>query len=224
MKKLILSAIFAICTVATTMAQLEEGHVKFNLDVSASDPQMEMAVGMMQGSTVDVYFSGESIHSEVNMGAVMKVQTIVLGESGEALILMSGMMGNTAVPTSTEAMEKEAEANPAPEMEIELVDETKEILGYTCKKAIITDEDGNETITWYSEDLKVNTKGQSYHNEQIPGFPLEFTQSANGMSMAFTAAEINEKIDKKKKKTLFSVEIPEGYKEMTPEELKSMGM
>ena len=146
MKKLILSAIFAICTVATTMAQLEEGHVKFNLDVSASDPQMEMAVGMMQGSTVDVYFSGESIHSEVNMGAVMKVQTIVLGESGEALILMSGMMGNTAVPTSTEAMEKEAEANPAPEMEIELVDETKEILGYTCKKAIITDEDGNETI------------------------------------------------------------------------------
>ncbi len=222
MKKLILSAIFAVCTLATTMAQVDEGHVKFNLDVTATDPQMEMAVGMMQGSSVEIYFSGESIHSEINMGAVMKVQTIVLGETGEALILMSGMMGNTAVPTTTEAME--AESVEAPELDIQLVDETKEILGYECKKAIVTDEDGNETITWYSEDIKVNTKGQSYHNEKIPGFPLEFTQSANGMAMAFTATEIESKIDKKKKKTMFSVEIPEGYKEMTPEELKSMGM
>ncbi len=224
MKKLIFSAAFAICTAVTSMAQIDEGHIKFNMDVSASDPQMEMAVGMMQGSTVDVFFSGESIHSEVNMGAIMKVQTIVLGESGEALILMSGMMGNTAVPTTTEAMAKENDAVETPELDIELVNETKEILGYVCKKAIITDEDGNETITWYSEELNVNTKGQSYHMEQIPGFPLEFTQSANGMSMAFTAAEIETKIDKKKKKELFSVEIPEGYTEMTPEELKTMGM
>ena len=70
----------------------------------------------------------------------------------------------------------------------------------------------------------MNTQGQSYHNEEIPGFPLQFTQNANGLIMSFTAIEVEESIDKKKKKILFSVEVPDGYTEMTPEELQKMGM
>jgi hypothetical protein len=224
MKKIILSAVLAICSIATTMAQLNEGHVKFEIEASATNPQMEMAVGMMQGSTMDMFFEGQSLHSELNMGAMMKVNTIVLGESGEVMILMSGMMGNTAVPTTLEDMEKEAESRETPVFEIELIDETKEIAGYSCKKAILTNEDGDEMETWYTNDIEVNTKGQSYHNEEIPGFPLQFTQNANGLIMTFTAVEVETKLDKKKKKELFSVEVPDGYTEMTPEELQKMGM
>jgi hypothetical protein len=224
MKKIILSAVLAICSIATTMAQLNEGHVKFEIEASATNPQMEMAVGMMQGSTMDMFFEGQSLHSELNMGAMMKVNTIVLGESGEVMILMSGMMGNTAVPTTLEDMEKEAESRETPVFEIELIDETKEIAGYSCKKAILTNEDGDEMVTWYTNDIEVNTKGQSYHNEEIPGFPLQFTQNANGLIMTFTAVEVETKLDKKKKKELFSVEVPDGYTEMTPEELQKMGM
>ncbi len=224
MKKIILSAILAVCSIATTMAQLDEGHVKFEIEASATNPQMEMAVGMMQGSTMDMYFAGQSLNSELNMGAMMKVKTVVLGESGDVLILMSGMMGNTAVPTTLDAMKEEAASRETPSFEVELIDETKDVAGYSCKKAVLTNEAGDEMVTWYTTEIEVNTKGQSYHNEEIPGFPLEFTQNANGLIMSFTATEVDEKLDKKSKKKLFSIEIPEGYKEMTPEELQKMGM
>ena len=224
MKKIIFSAILAVCSITTSIAQLNEGHIKFEIEASTTNPQMEMAVGMMQGSTMDMYFSDQSLHSELNMGAMMKVNTIVLGESGEVMILMSGMMGNTAVPTTLEAMKEESDSRETPSLDVELIDETKEIQGYTCKKAVLTNEDGDEMVTWYTTEIEVNTQGQSYHNEEIPGFPLQFTQNANGLIMSFTAIEVEESIDKKKKKILFSVEVPDGYTEMTPEELQKMGM
>jgi hypothetical protein len=43
------------------------------------------------------------------------------------------------------------------------------------------------------------------------------------MKMSMTVTKIEKSIDKKKAATLFDMTIPEGYKEMTMEDLKSMG-
>lgn len=37
--------------------------------------------------------------------------------------------------------------------EVQLTDETKEIIGFRCKKATIKDKAGNKTIFWYTTDL-----------------------------------------------------------------------
>ena len=104
MRTKIITSIFILFSITTLLSQLNEGHIKFEIDASANTPEMEMAVGMMQGSTMDIYFSKNNSHSELNMGTMMKVNTIVLGESGDVLVLMSGMMGNIATPTNLDVL------------------------------------------------------------------------------------------------------------------------
>jgi len=59
MKKIILSLSFAVVALFSANAQLSEGHVKYKIEMSSDNPDMEMAISMMQGSTLDVFFSGD---------------------------------------------------------------------------------------------------------------------------------------------------------------------
>lgn len=219
MKKTILSIALTVLTFVTASAQLTEGHVQYTIEMSSDNPEMEMAISMMQGSTLDLFFSNDKSRTEMNMGSMMKISTITNAESGDILMLFGGMMGNKAVKSTLEALEEEG--GEQPEFDVELLDETKEIEGYTCKKAILTDEEDNEMTFWYTEEIAVNKKGQNYLNESVPGFPMEFEINQQGMIMAMTVSEFNDSI---KDDSVFELDIPEGYDEMTMDELKMMGM
>ncbi len=85
----------------------------------------------------------------------MSMSTVVDNETEEILILMGGMIGEKAVLTNSEEMEADQEEVEEPT--VTLTKEKKEIAGYKCKKAIITDADGNEMEYWYTEDIKTVT-------------------------------------------------------------------
>jgi GLPGLI family protein len=191
------------------------------MDVSTDNPDMQMAIGMMQGSTLDVYFKDKNTRSEMKMGAMMTVTSISNETSGQVLMLMSGMMGKNAILTTLQELEQ---ANlDKPVYEVQLIDEKKTIEGYTCKKAILTDEKGNETVFWYTEEIDVSKKGQNYLNENIPGFPMMFEINNNGMKMTMTVTKLEKKLDKKTD-VLFDMTVPEGFTMMSQEQLKAMGM
>lgn len=218
---MLLSLGFSFVCTLLSFAQLTEGHISYKIDMTSDDPDMQMAIGMMQGSTLDVYFKDKATRAEMKMGALMNITTISNETTGDVLMLMSGMIGQNAIKTTTEELEKE---NPEkPKYEVELVNETKTIEGYSCKKAILTDEEGNESVFWYTEEINISKKGQSYLNEDVPGFPMQYDLNNNGMKMTMVVSSLEKKLDKKSA-SLFEMTIPEGYKEMTMEELKSMGM
>ena len=222
MKKIILSLVFVASTAITLVAQqLTEGHITYKIDVSSDNPEMEMAVGMMQGSTLDILFKEKITRSEMKMGTMMTMTTITDEKSGELLMLMGGMMGNNAIKTTTDEMTENQPEKP--KYDVVLSDETKTIENYVCKKATLTDEEGGETVFWYTEDISVSKKGQSYLNEDVPGFPMQFEINNGGMKMKMTVTSLEEKLDKKSA-DLFKMNIPEGYKEMTLDDLKKMGM
>jgi GLPGLI family protein len=211
---------FMSIVVFTAQGQITEGHVSYKIDCVSDNPDMQMAVTMLQGSTMEIYFTEGLTRSEMKMGTMMNISTLTNEKSGDFLMLMSGMVGKNAVLTTLDEMNKEKEETP--EMEVTLVDETKVIMGYVCKKAIITAEDGSESVFWYTEEIKVASKGQSYLNEKVPGFPLEYEINNSGLKMVLTVTDIEKKI--KKAGDLFDFKIPEGYKQMTIDQLKGMGM
>jgi GLPGLI family protein len=221
MKKIILSLVLTVSTVYSSFGQLTEGHISYQIDISTDNPDMQMAIGMMQGSSLDVYFKEKNTRAEMKMGAMMNVTTISNEVSGEILMLMSGMIGQNAIKSSLK--ELEAQNPDKPKLDVALLDETKEIQGYKCKKAILTDEDGGESTFWYTEEIAISKKGQSYLNEDVPGFPMQYDLNNNDIKMTMTVIALDKKLDKKMGK-MFDMEIPEGYKEMTMEELKSIGM
>lgn len=221
MKNLFLST-FLLLTSLAAMAQITEGHIAYTIEITTDNPDMQMVVGMMQGSTMDVYFKDKTTRLEMKMGSMMNMTTITNEPTKDVLMLMSGMVGQNAIKTTlTEQDEqKTTEENP---FTVTLVDETKVVEGYTCKKAILTSEEGLESVYWYTEELDISKKGQKYLNDQVPGFPMQFELNNGPMKMLMTVSKIEKTLDKKLAATLFDMTIPEGYKEMTMEELQSMG-
>jgi GLPGLI family protein len=223
MKKIIV-LILAIVSVASSSleAQITEGHISYKMDVASDDPDMAMAVSMMQGSKMEMYFKDKATRVEMSMGAMMNITSITDENSGNVLMLMGGMMGKNAVQTTIAETEKSNTEN-MPKYDVTFSDETKVIEGYNCKKAILTDEEGNENIFWYTEEIMMSKKGQNYLNEEIPGMAMQYDMNNGGLKMTLTVTKVETTLDKKTSKTLFQTAIPDGYNVMTMDQLKMMG-
>lgn len=216
-------ALLLILVQSSFLAQVKEGHVAFSIEVSSDNPDMQAAVSMLNGSTLDVYFSEAFTSSLIKMGQLMTVTTVSDEKSGDVLLLMeSGMMGKNGIKSTVAKLEELK--GQQPKTKLTLVDETKVIQGYTCKKGLVTDDNGNEFVFWYTQEITASKAGQDYLNKDVPGFPLEYEINNQGLKMLMKATNIQKSLDKAEKKKLFSLKIPEGYKEMTLEDLQGMGM
>jgi GLPGLI family protein len=221
MKNFILTLFLALSVTFSLKAQLTEGHFTYTIEASSENPDMQMVTGMMQGSTLDIHFKDKITRSEMKMGSMMNIVTVSNENSGEILLLMSGMIGKNAILMTTEEVEALSEGKP--EMNVELLDETKTIEGYLCKKAVLSDENGGESIFWYTEEIEISKVGQTYLNKEVPGFPMQYDLNNNGLKMTMTVSKFEKNLDKNAK-LLFEIKIPEGYKILTLEELEKMGM
>ena len=72
------------------------------------------------------------------------------------------------------------------------VEESKTILGYECKKAILKLVDGNTFTLYYANNITPSVKEFEYQFKDIPGFVLEYeSQEQNGKKVKYTAIKIN---------------------------------
>lgn len=201
-----------------TIAQVSNGHIKYDIEVDSDEP---MVASMMEGATMEMYFGDNNSKVTMNFG-IMSTTVIYNDKLKMGLMLMDMMGSKIAVKMSSEDLEKAQKEQKDKEEKttVTLTKEKKKVLGYKCKKAIVTDSEGSESIYWYTKKIKVNKTGQQNLNAQVPGMPLIMIVDKNGMHMTMTASEV--KTDKVADKE-FDIAIPEGYDEMTMEELEQMG-
>lgn len=207
MKKL--SLILAFLTSSILFAQNDfEGLIQFEMKYENLSDEIKPMESMLPKSiSIEVK---ENMSKTITPNAMGGETTILSNsESGETITLMNMMGMKYAIKSNSN--DKKPEDKP----EVELVDETKEILGYTCKKAIITDKDGNETEIFYSEEL--NDVSFSGNVEGINGFPMETIISQEMFTMIQTAS----KIEKKKIKKI-KLEVPSEFEVKTLEELQKI--
>jgi len=198
-------------------AQQEEAQIIYDITMESSDPQVQAQLGMLAGSSLEMTFKEKQSKQVFSMGALMTTTTVSDRSSGKGMMLMSGMMGKYGALMDLEEMKAEQEEA---DMEVELIDETKEVQGYTCKKAIIIDEEGNESTFWYTEEIAMPKTDSQFFKKGIPGMPLEFSVNTPQMVMTMAASTVKTKVKKAKK--VFNLEIPEGYTEKSFEELQGM--
>lgn len=220
MKKL-LSLFTFVFICATSFAQNSEGHISYVVDISSDNPEMEMSIGMMKGMKMDVYFKDEMSRSVVDMGMLMTMTNITDNGSGEVLMLMSGMIGEKAIKTTSLELNSDDEEDELEDLKVELFDETKMIEGFKCKKAILTNEEGVVMTYWYTKKINVHVDGNQFMNDKIPGFPMEISMETPDMKMVFTVDKYEKKVDNDE---MFDMSIPDGYELMTIEDFKGMGM
>lgn len=197
----------------------QELKLKYELSMSSDDPEMQTQLQMSEGSSLTIYAQDEKSRVEMNMGALMKTTTILDMEKGQGLMLMEGMFGKQAAKFEGEDFTEYSEQDE--EIELELLDETKEILGYQCKKAIYySEEDDVEMTFWYTEEIELSEAYLMDNSKYgIPGIALEYFFEQPEATMTYKAVEIETELQEE---NLFELNIPEGYSEKSFRDITNM--
>jgi GLPGLI family protein len=70
-------------------------------------------------------------------------------------------------------------------------DESKTILGFECKKAIIQLKDKSEYTVYYTLSIVPSVKEYEYQFINVPGFVLEYSTTEKGNTIIYKAVKIN---------------------------------
>lgn len=104
------------------------------------------------------------------------------------------------------------------EIHIEYVSETKEIAGYTCKKAIATFSNENNPIEiFYTDDINFSDPNRNTPFAEIKGVLLEFQIKLYKINMRFVAKEVRKIAIPKEE-----FEIPEDYVVVSKEKFEKL--
>jgi len=194
----------------TAQQKIDEGKVVY--EITYPDMELDPQMAAMMPTESVVYFKGNMSRSEITMGMGISSTTIVNSKTNEVTSL-NDMMGNkTATIIDTDDQKKEKDDD----YKVELVNETKEISGYKCKKAILKNTSGSLIELFYTENISASSQFSSQW-KSLKGFPLEYVIDVSGMNMKMTAKSItSEKVSDE----LFK--IPPDYKLMSQEEFKKL--
>jgi GLPGLI family protein len=213
MKKIVCSVLLIAGLFASgfnTQAQAKfEGTVVFSIDVNG-DALPPEAKAMFAGSEMTVFLKDNLSRTDMKMGP--QATTTITDAKTKSMYTLMDMMGQKY---KIVMKPDEKKAQPV----VKELPETKEIAGYTCKKAEVTVEGVTDPVTVYYTEAIANS-GYNSQIKGIKGYPLQFEMNQGGMKMSFLAKSVTkEKLDIAK----FTPDT-KGYKETTREELmKSMG-
>lgn len=199
-----------ILTVSAFSFGQKEGYLQYTIEVEAVDTTLKakQQEAMLRNSKMEIYFKKNFSRVDFKMGSMYNMTAIVDQKADRVLSLISSPMGKFA--TRQIASESDTVVSPVDSTTtVEFFEETKVILEYPCKKAIVRQGE-SETTYWYTEEIQIDLKDQQFVNSSVPGFPMEFFAVNEGVMMHFQASNIVFSL-KGKPEDVFSTKIPAGY-------------
>ena len=215
MKNLVLAFVVVAISLPAFAQKKFEGTITFGLEYQNLPAEMA-AMEAMLPDEMTTQIKGDKTRLQQSLGMGMSQVTITDLKKGSGTLLMNMMGKKMAVEMSKDDLEEMDKKKSDKKPEFKYLDGTKEIAGYTCKKAMVVLEGAGEMEIYYTEDLPAGANKQF---EGLKGFPLEYTIDSGQFKMKMTAKSV-------KKESLGEdlFVIPDGYDKMTFEEFKtSMG-
>lgn len=212
-KSMFLAFILMLST-SKLFSQTTEGQISYKIEFTSDSPEMASAAMMLKDSWMELYFAKDKTAVDLKMGEMMKIKTAIDTKINKGIILME-VLGSKIATKIDQVKNKEENSY----QQAVATSETKNILGFKCKKYLQRDSKGEELIIWATKDIDMNLVGQEQFANVEIGVPLEFSTNDEGMTMNFTATKFNIKVDP----SIFKLDVPEGFTVMTEEELKGLG-
>jgi len=180
MKSLLVLVAIIICTAAR--AQTSQETITYN--VAVENTQAAAMLGEMH--MVLYYKNGKSLF---DMNSAVYSMKSLITDSG-TLMLMNTMGQKFYIK---QPVQPEPANTDSIKPSIQYIDESKDIAGYTCKKALIKMPGSADTATfWYAEKLPVVGFGKDAAVlKALKGMPLEYEMTAGPMKMKLTAQKVS---------------------------------
>ena len=203
--KRILFAILAIAAFQLTNAQIKEGKIiyeqKIDLHRRMQDEQMKAIVPQFRTSKYELNFADNQ-----SMYKIQEEEPDITENTGNGGIVMKFGGANSEYYKNF-ATQKQVEKRELGDKDYiiedslhhttwKLMDTTKTILGYTCKKATGKTERGTDVEAWYTEDIPVSSGPETFNG--LPGMILQI--DINKEEFITTAISIEKSADKKELK------------------------
>lgn len=170
--------------ISTVMAQTAKtiGDCTVSYSVSSNDASLK-------NTTKTFFLKGKLSRVDIENPSYTQ-STIYDAVSGSAVILKE-LGGNKYLYNLTAA--QWAEKNKDFEgLTVSLQADTKNILGYECKKAVITLQNGTVTTVYYATTIIPSVAENPFQFKGIPGFVLEYeSEISSGKKITYTAIKIN---------------------------------
>lgn len=159
---------------------------QISLEESNQNKDVQNAI---QQSTKTVYIKGND--SRVDLNSPSLIQSVIYDKTnGSAVILRE--FGNNKFMTSLNSKEWKEANKQFDGMSIKLTSETKTILGYECKKAVLSLKDSTVFNVYYASTIIPSVREFEYQFKDVPGFVLEFDIREQGTSVVrYKATKIN---------------------------------
>ena len=191
------------------------GIITYAVTIEGDD--LDAATKAQMPSEMVMYYRDNLVRME-QVSPMYSIASIT-NTNDESVIILMDMMGQKfAVKQSAEELkEAKGEIEDDVKPEVKLINETKVIAGYTCKKAEVT-QDGETMEVYYTNEISVPENENAQNSiEGIDGMLMEFTINQQGMLMTMTVKEVKKT---KVKKSFFN--IPSDYEIKTMDEFKTM--
>ena len=202
---------------SSALAKEFKGDISYKITYPGMEVDASMAAMMPKIAKLTI--KGNMSKFEINMGQMGSQIQIIDGDAKTITTVMS-MMGQKFYYIETED-DISDELGENENVSVDIKDETKEIAGYECTKAVITVKEGGEEMLftiYFTEEIGSSSMNiDNPYFKDIPGAMLEFEINTGGGTMKMEAISIN-----KRNVSDDEFEVPEGYEEKTEEEVNQM--
>ena len=163
--------------------------VSYSISVDNATGLDKEAVELLKSSSKTVYIKGND--SRVDLMSSSFLQTMIFDKTtGNAVILRE--LGANKFMTKLESKAWIAQNSKYNGMTISYENETKNILGYDCKKAVLKLQNGTSFSVYYATAITPSVKEFEFQFKDIPGFVLEYeAQEGGAQKITYKATKIN---------------------------------
>lgn len=200
---------------AMAQKKFTEGTISYDIVINTGSDNAQ-AGGLLNGATSTIYVKGPRSRTEM-VSSLGTQATIVDGQKNTVAIIKE-YGDQKYIINLTPANWKEVNQK-FENVSFTYTNDTKKILGYTCKKAIGKLADGTTFTVWYTPDLVPENKDFQYVNRSLPGLAMEYESTLGNLKVTYTVSNISFNPVPAAK-----FDIPRlGYRVMTYEESKGRG-
>jgi len=129
-------------------------------------------------------------HTKVELvSSVGKTTTIFNSREGEGAILQEYGSQKIMIPVTKENIQ--SRNSKYEQVGFDYLAETKNILQYTCTKAIATLADGTQLEVYFSKELMTDNTDIGFQFGKLPGLALEFTSKLGDRTVTYSATSIS---------------------------------
>ncbi len=190
MKKLTIltTLMFFFISVMAQQRVVAECTAVYNISLDDNSVDAETAA-TLNATTKTVYIKG--VNSRTDLVSPSFSQSVIYNKtSATATILRS--IGANKFMTKLDQAKWISEHVRYANMKLVKSDETKVLLGYTCKKLVLELTDGTTLSIFYATNIAPSVKEFEYQFKDVPGFVLEYEATeGGGKKIKYTVAQIN---------------------------------